>query len=158
MHRTIDLDGMELMPELREIFTNEHFISMKHIKHHGHISCLEHSLRVAEKTYEMCLKRKGVDILSAVRSALLHDFYLYDKGEYRPKFHNMRHPKCALQNAEKYFSLNRIERDSIMRHMWPVTPIPPRFRESFIVSWADKQVAFGDFREQIPLQRLAKTG
>ncbi len=158
MHRPIYLEGMENMPELREILTNSHFISMKNIRHHGNISCLEHTLRVAERSYKMCRGRKNIDVLSTVRSALLHDFYLYDKGSYRPPFHNMRHPKDALRNAEKFFKLNKIERDAIMRHMWPLTPIPPRYRESMIVSMADKRVAFGDFREQIQIQRLPKTG
>jgi uncharacterized protein len=50
-----------------------------------------------------------------------------------------------MKNAERYFSLNPIEREAIMRHMWPLTPVPPRHRESLIVTYADKRATIGDY-------------
>lgn len=147
MHRPVELQGMESVPEIRDILHNEHFISMKKIAHHGNVSCHEHTLRVAEKALKMCRGKKGLDAVSTVRSALLHDFYLYDKNANRPNFHNLRHPQNALSNAERFFKLNKIEIDAIKRHMWPLTPTPPRYRESMIVSMADKRVAIRDFQE-----------
>ena len=35
----------------------------------------------------------------------------------------------ALANAEKYFDLTDKEKDMILRHMWPLTPVPPKSRE-----------------------------
>ncbi|MCK5388763.1 MAG: hypothetical protein KAJ22_05705, partial [Candidatus Izimaplasma sp.] len=49
--------------------------------------------------------------------------------------------KISLENAEKYFKLNNMERDIILRHMWPLTLMPPRFKESIIVSLVDKYIS-----------------
>lgn len=37
--------------------------------------------------------------------------------------------------------LTPIEKDIIMKHMWPLTAIPPRYPESFLVSFIDKLIA-----------------
>jgi len=37
-----------------------------------------------------------------------------------------------------------VERDCILRHMWPLTPVPPRYLESLIVCLTDKAVALGE--------------
>jgi uncharacterized protein len=63
----------------------------------------------------------------------------------REKFHGLEHPRIALANAEAQFTLNAVERDCILRHMWPLTLVPPRYLESFIVSMADKLVASREF-------------
>ena len=56
--------------------------------------------------------------------------------EGRPE--NIFHPRTALENAEKYFSLTERERNLILRHMWPLTPLPPKYREGYVVIYADK--------------------
>lgn len=56
--------------------------------------------------------------------------------------HGFDHPREALENAEAaYGPLSRVERDIILRHMWPMTPIPPRYPESVIVCIVDKCVS-----------------
>ena len=42
----------------------------------------------------------------------------------------------------KIFDLNKIEQDAILKHMWPLTPIPPRYKESFIITIADKYATY----------------
>ena len=37
-----------------------------------------------------------------------------------------------------YFDLNWEERNIILRHMWPLTLIPPVTRAGFAIVWADK--------------------
>ena len=54
------------------------------------------------------------------------------------RLHGFTHAKRALKNAEKEFSLNPIERDIIIRHMFPLNIKPPKYRESIIVCIADK--------------------
>ena len=44
----------------------------------------------------------------------------------------------ALVNALKDFKLNDIERNSIENHMFPMTPVPPRYIEGYLVTLADK--------------------
>lgn len=60
-------------------------------------------------------------------------------------------PPCA--NAVRDFHLNRVERDSIENHMFPLTPIPPRYLEGYLVTVADKISAT---RETVSLERFYK--
>jgi uncharacterized protein len=68
----------------------------------------------------------------------------------REKFHGFAHPRIALDNAERHFTLNDTERDCILRHMWPLTLMPPRTRESFVVSMVDKWVASRELLRRRP--------
>ena len=108
---------------------------------HANVSCLEHSISVAYYSYLMCQKLNlSVDCQSIIRGALLHDFFLYDwhLESDRKGLHGFTHPKTALENAEEHFSLNDMEKDIIVKHMWPLTLTPPKYKESFIVSLSDK--------------------
>ena len=49
-----------------------------------------------------------------------------------------------LANADRDFGLNDIERDIISKHMFPLTPHLPSFRESVIVGLADKWCAIAE--------------
>ena len=49
--------------------------------------------------------------------------------------------------------LNHVERDSIARHMFPLTPLPPRYIEGYLVTMADKVSAT---RETLSLDRFNK--
>lgn len=134
--------------ELNEIMDHEVFLSMEKFRHHGNISCLDHTLKVAEIAYSRA-KKKNLDYISAARAALLHDFYLYDWHTDSEGFHGFRHPKISLSNAQKYFKLNHKEQDAIRHHMWPMTLRPPRYRESWLVSFADKKAAIIDYKKHV---------
>ena len=116
-------------------------MEMERFIQHGSVSCLEHSVAVAELSFLVC-QRLGVraDVPSLVRGALLHDFFLYDWHEKQDRtgLHGFTHPYTALKNAERLFSLNDLERDIIVKHMWPLTWKRPRYRESVLVCVADK--------------------
>jgi len=129
---------------IREIITHEVFQQMDMYRHHGIKTCLSHTMDVAVLTYSLA-RRMDVDFISATRGALLHDLFLYDWRYQGPRLHGFRHPRIALENAAKFFHLNHIEKDSIMRHMWPLTPVPPRYTESILVSYADKRVSCSDY-------------
>lgn len=108
---------------------------------HADVSCLEHSLSVAYVSFWLCEKLNlRVDCKSMIRGAVLHDFFLYDwhQKSDRKGLHGFTHPRTALRNAEREFPLNDREKNIILRHMWPLTPVPPRCREAVIVSMADK--------------------
>lgn len=140
------LNEMRNYPRVREILDHEVFLEMDRYRHHGDISCLRHTISVAELTY-LISKKRGLDFISATRAALLHDLYLYDWHNEGPRLHGFRHPAISLRNARKHFELNKIESDAILRHMWPLTPTPPRYKESILVSYADKASTFRDYRE-----------
>ena len=111
---------------------------------HGAVTRYEHCLSVSYLALELADKlRANVDRRSMVRGALLHDFFMYDwhdPGNLR-LMHGFTHAKEALQNAQKEFELNDIERDVIKKHMFPLNPAPPRFKETAVLCLADKYCA-----------------
>jgi uncharacterized protein len=82
----------------------------------------------------------GWDHRAAARGGLLHDLFLYDwrtttldRGR-----HGFVHPRLALENASRIYSLNELEKDIIMKHMFPLTLQPPKYKESLVVCMVDK--------------------
>ena len=134
---------------IKDIYEHDEFLKLKQHYHHNS-SIYEHVMDVSYFSYRTC-KFLKLDYKSAARGALLHDFFLYDWRNHDvpdlpdDKFHGIEHPKIALSNAQKHFVLNDIEKDSIIRHMWPLTLVPPKYKESFIVSFADKYLASKEF-------------
>ena len=125
---------------------------------HVGTSRLQHSINVAYYSFLICRKFK-LDYRSAARAGIMHDLFLYDWREESKsaKIHIHAHPRAALENAEKITALNKKETDAILNHMWPMTPAPPRFMESHIVSLVDKFCACAEVidRYKIRLFRLA---
>ena len=79
-----------------------------------------------------------------VRGALLHDYFLYDWHAFdggAHRLHGLFHAGRALKNARAEHALSPIEENAIHRHMFPLTPIPPRCREGWLVCLADKACA-----------------
>lgn len=111
---------------------------------HGTVTVFAHSFAVAC----LCLYlaqalRLRVNRRALVRGALLHDYFLYDWHVPDPshRLHGFSHPRRALENADRDFTLGPIERDAIIRHMFPLTLTPPKCRESVLVCAADKVCA-----------------
>lgn len=117
---------------------------------HGRTTCLKHCQAVSFLSYRICRKCK-LDYRSAARGGLLHDLFLYDWHDpaARGSWHGLTHPKVALRNAQSSFSLNEIEMDIIVKHMWPLTPALPRFMESWVVCFSDKVITYFEFVEGI---------
>lgn len=132
----------EYLDCILELIRNEKVRSMKNYVQHGGITCLEHCLYVSYVSYRVCRKR-DLDSRSAARGALLHDFFLYDWHTENPYgyLHAFQHPRAALRNADRYFVLNPLEREIILKHMWPLTLLPPKHPEALIVSLTDKYCA-----------------
>ena len=55
-----------------------------------------------------------------------------------PRAHAYLHPLIAYDNAKKEFKLNAIEKNIIQAHMFPISIVMPKYRESWIVVLADK--------------------
>lgn len=110
---------------------------------HLGVSRLDHCISVAACSFRLSiLLGLSVDRKSLIRGALLHDFFLYDwreqSGRRGRMMHGFTHPREALNTAQEHFELSETERNIILRHMWPLTVVPPSCREAFIVSAADK--------------------
>ena len=119
--------------------------SLKIYEQHLEIDRLQHVLSVAFISYKIC-KKMGWNFEAASRSAVMHDLVYYDwrDGETGAwhKLHGYRHPRLALLNSkELYPALSKLEEDIIIKHMWPLTIVPPKYKESFVVTFADKYCA-----------------
>ena len=98
--------------------------------------------------------RVKVDKVSLVRGALLHDFFLYDWHDKTamPKAHAYLHPLIAFDNAKKEFRLNAIEKNIIQAHMFPLSIVMPKYKESWIVVMADKICAMNEIVSNLKLK------
>lgn len=132
----------------KDILRSENFQKTKMHMQHGTVSVHRHCIDVAR--YSLLLNRKlGLccNIRDLVRGSLLHDYFLYDwhDKEYlsqRKRFHGFHHPGTALRNADKEYDLSDRQRDIIIKHMWPLSIIPPRYKEAWVVTAADKYCSF----------------
>lgn len=124
-----------------DLIQNESVLKMNRFIQHGNTTCLEHCINVSYMNYKIC-KALNFDYKSAARAGLLHDFFLYDwhikKNNKFFEMHAFTHSRIALVNAEKIFNLNDIEKDMIIKHMWPVNIKLPKYKETYVIIISDK--------------------
>lgn len=124
-----------------EIVTNPAVQEMKKFNHHSHTNCFEHSVHVSYYNYLIC-SRLGWDAKAAAKAGLLHDLFLYDWHGHKPeegeRMHGFEHPTKALKNAQNNFDITRKEGDIILKHMFPLTIAPPKYKESCVIIMTDK--------------------
>lgn len=132
---------------ISDILKNEEIIGLRYEYHHG-ISRLDHSLNVARLTFNMCKLFKIEKIEEVTRAALLHDFYKTGEDS---SFRG--HPITAVNNAKRVFNVNDMQADIIYNHMFPATLRVPKYKETWIVTTADKLVAINECtRYKLPIQ------
>lgn len=124
-----------------DILETSIFQSMDQYIQHGNTTCKAHCIQVSYMAYRIC-KARNWNYRSVARAGLLHDFFLYDWHTYAKEtgdcFHGYTHPRKAMNNASRYFELSEPEKNMILRHMWPLTPVPPKYREGYALLYADK--------------------
>lgn len=127
---------------LNELRNTSRFRKSREFVQHGKTSVYMHSVSVAYTSCYLAEKyHLKVDYQSLIMGALLHDYFLYDwhdKESDHKRPHGFYHPSAALANAEEDFELNWRVKNIIKRHMFPLTPIPPKCMEAWIVCMADK--------------------
>ena len=126
---------------VNDINKNVKFNKLKLELHHG-ITRYDPSMRVAKWTYKVGKILKLKKINETTRAALLHDFFINEdlKGQSAIKKLNT-HPKMALENSLKYYTLTDLQKDIIETHMFPCTLNLPKYKESWLVSLVDKIVS-----------------
>ena len=127
--------------EIKHLEEHARFLETKNYTQHGGITVYEHCINVAFMSCKIADKyHLDVNYLSLIRGALLHDYFLYDWHEklLRNQIHGFTHPKTALQEALKDFTLSKREENMILHHMFPLTPCPPKYREGWLLCLADK--------------------
>lgn len=129
------------MAIVRPLLETEMVQKLDDITHHYTSTRLQHSLRVSYTSYLVC-KKRGWNAEAAARAGLLHDLFFYDWRTTKfAKSHAYIHPRIALRNARKITTISPLEEDIIVKHMWGATLNPPRYKESFVVSFVDDYVA-----------------
>ncbi len=143
----------KLMPEnsdgffelVDELYNSKEVQSLAQYEQHLDIDRLQHITAVAFLSYKVC-KHFGWNYKSAARSAVMHDLFYYDwrdgeTGKWH-KLHGYKHPHYASLNAKELCEdLTKEETEIITHHMWPLTVFPPKSKEGFVVSMADKYCA-----------------
>lgn len=144
---------------VKDILLNDEFQKRKYFMHHHNLTVWDHSILVSFKAFKMA-KGIGADYRICAIAGLLHDFYTYawlyseeleniDNGKYlkeigvrKPlfKMHGFTHGADAATNYIKYFPELEDDRitDSIKKHMFPMTIIPPKYIEGYILTSVDK--------------------
>lgn len=137
-------DFTEYYDIVKDILENKEFQKRKEYPHHEDESVYEHSLKVSILAYRLA-KKNGFDYRSAAIGGLLHDFYSEPWQNKKKKtklfkMHGFVHAKEALENSLKHFPnlVNDRVANIILRHMFPLNIIPPKYKESWVVTMVDK--------------------
>lgn len=140
------LQDKDFIMIISDLLDQEKVQEMKHYRQHYNINCFEHCLFVSYNTYLIC-KKHHLDYISGARAGMLHDLFLYDwrkREKGRRGLHAYTHPKVALKHASTFLNLNDKEKDMILKHMWPVTPAFPKYKETFVITFVDKYFAVAE--------------
>ena len=127
---------------LSELEQKGNLVHEKKAIQHGSTTVYEHSVGVAGASLKLAeFFHIKVNEKALVKGALLHDYFLYDwHNQLTPHhLHGFFHPGVALRNASMDVELTPIEHDIIKKHMFPLTLVPPKYLESWIVCWIDKK-------------------
>ncbi len=142
------LNDEEYMSIVQDYLNDNYVQLLKNIPHHDS-NRLEHSVKVSYLAYKIA-KKRNLNYKSVAKAGLLHDFYFnriedlkYAKDKVKMFMND--HPVDAANNAEEHFGITELERDIIVSHMWPTSFHIPHYKESFVVSCADKVYSFKDF-------------
>lgn len=135
-------DEFFLLEELFEdVLDRTDLKKMRIFIQHGNTNTLLHSLAVAYFSYLFAkIFRIRIQLRPLIIGALLHDYCLYDwhVPDKAHNWHGFRHPFTSAKNARDHYGINNIEEDIILKHMFPLVPLLPKYRESFIVCFVDK--------------------
>ena len=148
---------------VKNILLNEEFQKRLLFKHHKK-SVWDHSVDVSIRAFKYSRKFKTDDRVCAI-AGLLHDFYPYawqyskELDDYDKKYlsrlskkeslfkkHGFTHARESYENYLKYFKEYEDKKisDCIIKHMFPLNVIPPKYVESWVVTFVDKFVSIKD--------------
>ena len=150
-------EDTEFQSIVKEFVENDTVLQMKNFIQHCDTDCFEHCYMASYYCYKICKKFK-LDYKSAARAAMVHDLFLYDwraKND-RAGLHAFTHGKYAYENASKLFDLNEKEKDIIVKHMWPVTIRPPKYKEGFVLTFVDKYCALEETAQYLSKKKVFK--
>ncbi len=127
-----------------DIICSEIFRESFEQKHHYKTTVGDHILGVTAEAVKFCIRHGMTDdktLSNVVTSSLCHDLGILGRDE---KYNNnlqtlMRHPG---QSAEAYIELtgeeNKRVLNAINAHMFPLKPKLPKYKEGWVLTFADK--------------------
>ena len=135
-------NDLEYMSYVEDLMEREEVQKLAEYKQHRTATRLSHSISVSYISYRLAKRLKG-NARATARAGLLHDLFYYDwrDTKFDEGTHAYVHPRIAVKNAEKLTELSDLERDIIIKHMWLATIAPPKYKESYIVTFVDKYCA-----------------
>ncbi len=144
---------------VEDILLNDEFQKRKLFMHHHNLSVWDHSILVSFHSYIVACYINADRRVCAI-AGLLHDFYeqawldtpeirALDDGKYaknldlkKPFFknHGFTHGASAAENYVRFFPELEDKRitDSINKHMFPLTLLPPKYLEGYVITCVDK--------------------
>lgn len=142
-YKTDTEEWKEYLEVAGDIYNSPQLQQLEYFEQHFKINRLQHIRSVAYLSF-LITKKFNMNYIEATRAATMHDLFYYDwrEDDISHKLHGYRHPGFALKNA--YYlcgTLTPLEIDIIKKHMFPLTPLFPKYKESFIVSMMDKYCA-----------------
>ncbi|MBW2650444.1 MAG: phosphohydrolase, partial [Deltaproteobacteria bacterium] len=149
-------DESEFMSIAKSLIDHPDVRRLAAFRHHHYKTRLDHSVEVAWHSF-LLSKRFSLDCDAIVKGALLHDLFFYDWLREGPRLHGFRHPWISLKNAREVTTISKKEKDIITKHMWPLTIIPPRYLESWVVCFVDTCCTVKDYLSANRRDRLELT-
>lgn len=133
-------NNLEYTLLVQDILENEDFCKLKSIEHHN-TNKYVHSMRVSYYAYRIA-KKLRLNEEAVARAGLLHDFAISKNGRnFKERFiETFTHPKTALMESKKRFSLSEMEENIIVAHMFPFYVALPKYLESWLVVSVDKTI------------------
>ncbi len=136
----------EIWDYYNEMIEDPVLIPLIYTKQHHTSNTYKHVCSVTKAALTAAIKKRlDIDYKALIRGGLLHDLFFYNwrNNKIQVFTHGFKHPKVALENAEKEFlDLSKKEKDIIRNHMWPLTLFHiPKCKESWLISRMDKIVS-----------------
>ncbi len=132
---------------VKDLLRDRNVLRLREFAHHSGTTRFQHSLNVSYYNFRLC-RFFRLDAKAGARAGLLHDLFFYDRQEHErvqgEGWHGVGHPKIAFFNACDLFSINQVEGDMIVNHMWPLSPRLPRYRETYVITLVDKFCAVAE--------------
>ena len=143
--RGIDTAVVELIVKYgRDIICSSDFQKTFDQTHHKCMTVGDHTLSVAVVAVGLC-RRMHIDdettLRNVITASLCHDLGIMGRDE---KFSTntrcyVRHPEDSVKVYKALTGKdNKRIIDSINAHMFPLKPLPPRYKEGWILTMADK--------------------
>ncbi len=131
---------------VKDLMDTEEIQCLRQYEQHLEIDRLQHITSVSYIAY-LIAKKINCDYRAVARAAIMHDLVYYDWRNGKTggwhRLHGYRHPELACLNAKELCGeISEKEHNIILRHMWPLTVIPPKYKEGWIVTFSDKYCAF----------------